>query len=177
MTLNTNLPESMELEQRAQRQAVGLYTLDEALGVLCANVQILNPNQFKTDLKALVKLGKVKVSEPNKTTPMTPPIKVRGFYEEASWDELNAHWLSTYRDIDWRFPSPQKKITYLSSDKWHELAYKYQDEHRLQNPKLLEKDIAHLVYERFLHEGIQFSHGGGGEITEKSIVTILSKRK
>lgn len=91
-------------EQEQSKKEQGRYTLEEAAAAI-ADGAGERRDILLDSLKQAVADGSLSVHEPGKQQRYQSSV-VRGFFEEAFWDDLN-QWLGAHQKrIDWRFPEP-----------------------------------------------------------------------
>jgi hypothetical protein len=91
-------------ERQAFKTEQGRYTLEEAAAAI-ADGSGERRDLLLNSLKQAVANGSLAVYEPGNRQSYQSSV-VRGFFEEAFWDDLN-QWLGAHQKrIDWRFPEP-----------------------------------------------------------------------
>jgi hypothetical protein len=87
-----------------KKKSLGRYTIIEAALTLERNAGA-DPDAMIDKLKSSVINGEIDVYAPEKTDRYTPD-KVREYYEEVYWDDLNQWLKNNEKRITWKFPKP-----------------------------------------------------------------------
>lgn len=96
-----------DYQQRlACRRAEGRYTLEEAAMMFAEETKESAATMLKKLVQA-VRDGKLPVFEPGRHL-YYQPNKVRDFYEEVFWEDLNTWLADNAQRITWRFPMPDE---------------------------------------------------------------------
>jgi hypothetical protein len=87
------------------RRALGRFQLEEAALLIARNANE-RPMEMLRKLSEAVESGLLRVYEPGRNAEYRP-LRIRQFYEEAYWNDLNT-WLINYEDrIVFRFQDPE----------------------------------------------------------------------
>ncbi len=142
--------EQLRQQEKAKRNA-GRYTLEEAANELekhtGESAEIILPLLAKS-----AKTGDLAVYLPGSNVPISygennHPTRVREFYEEAYWNDLNKWLIKTLPKLDWEFPAPAPMVqtstdTATPDDDWEDKARTIADNIALERYNRGEREIS-----------------------------------